>query len=103
LYLNADLTEYLEFKKESVLDGKEFADGSTMVWLKPDAKVTRTRTQKAALQFFAGDIGAGFMRATGFARASTGGVGNEGTGGTLNPTVCCFTIRRFGEGGIFPV
>jgi hypothetical protein len=109
LYLDADLSDYLEFKKESVLDGKEFPDGSTMVWLKPDARITRTRTQKAALQFLAGDIGSGFLRATAFAlaRAAGGGAGagNEGTGtGTLNPTVCCLTVRRLGgDGGISPV
>jgi hypothetical protein len=104
LYLNADLSDYLEFKKESVLDGKEFPDGTTMVWLKSDAKITRTRPQKAALPFLVGDIGSGFLRSTAsaLARAATGGAGNEGTGtGTLNPTVCCFTIRR--DGGIFPV
>src|SRR6185436_9027257 len=84
LYLDTDLSDYLEFKKESVLDGKQLPDGSTMVWLKVDAKITRTRTQRSALQFLTGDITSGFPRATGLgslARASNGGLGNEGTGG----------------------
>jgi hypothetical protein len=102
LYLTIDLSDYFEFKKEAVLDGKEFPDGTTIVWLKPDAKVTQTRTQRAAQQFLAGDLGAGFLRATGFAaRAATGGGVGTGTG-TLNPTVCCMTVRRAGDGGIFP-
>jgi hypothetical protein len=98
LYLDADLSDYLEFRKESVLDGKEYEE-TTTVWLRPDAKVTHTRTLTAAMGFLSGGLAAEFLRPTGFLGRATG-LGRVGTGtGTLNPTVCCFT-RGGGQGGI---
>lgn len=97
LYLDADLTEYLEFRKEDCLNGKERRDGYTMVWLKHDARVTHTRTEKAALRYFGGGPFRRFLSSTGFAAMQQGGGGGLGTGtGTLatGDYCCCMTIRR---------
>jgi hypothetical protein len=88
LYIDMDLSDYLEFRKDDVLDGKELPDGSTVVW------------QKAAEQFLSGDISERFLRATGFpALARAIGVGvATGTGTFVNNQCCCITARR-GQGG----
>jgi len=93
LYINADLTEYLEFRKEDCLNGKERRDGYTIVWLKRDARVTHIRSEKAALQFVGGPARR-FLRPTGFAAMiSNGGLGTGG-GCTSGPQCCMFTIPR---------
>jgi hypothetical protein len=105
LYLNPDLTEYLEFRKEDCLHGEEHRQDRTTVWLKRDARVTFTRTEEAALAFVRGRLRERFLRSTGFAMMARnnggGGLGNqEGTGGCFATNLCCCasnTTRGFQE------
>ena len=95
LYLNSDLTEYLEFRKEDCLHAKQLESGGyTVAWLKPDAKIAHTRTQEAALEFLRGDIRSRFLGSTRFAVTGGGGVGGGGLGFTKGPQCCCLTIKR---------
>ena len=91
LYINGDLTEYLEFRKDDCLNGKERRDGYTIVWLKRDARITHIRSEKAALEFVRGPVRQ-FLRPTGFAAMASGA--GLGTGGmaTSGPQCCCLTI-----------
>ena len=76
---------------------KERRDGLTMVWLKPDARITRARNERAAMRFVAGPLRRGFLRSTGFLAMARGqGGGGVGTGGTFvtDDYCCCFTINR---------
>jgi len=97
LYIDRDLTEYLEFRKEDCLNGKERRDGHTIVWLKRDAKIAHTRTQEAAMLFVRGHI-RGILPSTGFeAMQGGGGGGGGGLGGcTRNEQCCWFTLPRGG-------
>ncbi len=97
LYIDGDLTEYLEFRKEDCLNGKERRDGYTIVWLKQDARVSHTRTEKAAMRFTGGGPVRRFLSSTGFAAMINNGGGGLGTGtGTLvtSDYCCCWTINR---------
>jgi hypothetical protein len=96
LYVNPDLTEFLEFRKDDCLHAKESRD-RTVAWLKPDAKIARTWTDEATLQSIRGDIRNEFLRPTGFAALAraTGGGGQGGLGTCATRENCClFTIVR---------
>jgi hypothetical protein len=82
LYLNADLTYYLEFKKEDTVHAKQFHSNETIVWVKPQTRVQVVRTGSVPVEFLRGDIirqqlggsaVSGFRRAMGVAAADASG------------------------------
>jgi hypothetical protein len=62
LYLNAELTHYLEFDKRATLHAKEVRPGETVVWIQPDTQVRETSTRNIPVEFLRGEIQRGFLR-----------------------------------------
>lgn len=62
LYLNVDLSHYLEFEKSATLHAKQFREGRTVVWLKSGTRVIETKARSAPVDFLEGEISRGFAR-----------------------------------------
>jgi hypothetical protein len=62
LYLNIELTRFIEFRKEDTLHAKQFAPGRTVVWVKQGTKVQESQTRTAPVEFLQGEIRRGFFR-----------------------------------------
>lgn len=82
LYLNADLTQYIEFKKDDTVHAKQLPSNRTMVWVKPQTRIQIFQTDSVPVEFLRGSIlqdqlgGArfsGFRRALGVAAADASG------------------------------
>ena len=62
LYLNVNLNHYIDFKKEDTLDAHEFRPARVVVWLKPGARISETKTSSVPVEFLQGEIRRGFLR-----------------------------------------
>jgi len=62
LYLDIDLTKYLEFRKEDTLHAEQFRPGRTVVWLKRGTKIHEVQTRTGSIEFLQGEIRRGFFR-----------------------------------------
>lgn len=62
LYLNADLTHYVEFAREDAIHAEELKPGQTVVWLNRGARVTETTSRSLPVEFLQGQVRTGFLR-----------------------------------------
>lgn len=62
LYLNEDLSHYIEFDKKDALHAQEVAPGRTLVWLARSARVTEATSRTLPVEFLQGQIRTGFLR-----------------------------------------
>lgn len=62
LYLNGDLTHYVEFAREDAIHAEEIEPGQTMVWLNRGARVTETTSRSLPVEFLQGQVRTGFLR-----------------------------------------
>jgi hypothetical protein len=62
LYLNADLTHFLEFDSGDVVHAEETKPGSTIIWVKRNARVTEFTSRTLPVEFLQGEVRSGFLR-----------------------------------------
>lgn len=62
LYLNLDLTHYLEFSRKDAVHAEEIEPGKTVVWLNSGAQVTETTSRSLPVEFLQGQVRTGFLR-----------------------------------------
>ena len=74
LYLTVDLNHYLEFRKEDTLHAQQFRPARTVVWLKPEARVTEKLTKSTRVEFLRGNLMGEYIRRHG--RSFVGMVGS---------------------------
>ena len=74
LYLTVDLNHYLEFRKEDTLHAQQFRPARTVVWLKPEARVTEKLTKSTKVEFLRGHLMGDYIRRHG--RSFVGMVGS---------------------------
>lgn len=65
LYFNANLTHYLEFRKEDTVHAKQESSGNIMVWLKPESEVKEMLLRSGKLDFLKGTIVNEYLRKEG--------------------------------------
>jgi hypothetical protein len=73
LYLNSDLTHYIEFSKEDTVHAKQVGPNRTMVWVKPQTRVQVYQTASVPVEFLKGDV----------LKDAMGGAGQSGFGRTM--------------------
>src|SRR5262245_29838516 len=82
LYLNGDLTQYLEFKKADTIHAKQVTSSQTVVWVKPQTRVQLFQTGSVQVEFLrvvilqdqlGGSRSTGFRRVMGVAMAEASG------------------------------
>lgn len=62
LYLNAELTHFLEFDAKDAIHAEETKPGRTLVWVRRDSRVTETTSRTLPVEFLQGEVRTGFMR-----------------------------------------
>lgn len=62
LYLDTDLSHYIEFDKKDAVHAEEVAPGRTLVWLVRNARVTESTSRTLPVEFLQGEIRTGFLR-----------------------------------------
>jgi hypothetical protein len=65
LYLSVDLNHHLEFRQSDTVHAAKIREGRTVVWLKPDAKITETRTASGSQDFVEGGLIQQYLRRRG--------------------------------------
>lgn len=56
LYLNRDLTYFLEFAKADTVHAEQVSPSETVIWVRPQTRVQVTRTGSVPVEFLRGDI-----------------------------------------------
>src|SRR6266704_2694377 len=51
LYLTVDLNHFVEFRKDDTIHAQQLRPSRTVVWLKPDARVTETKNESGTVDF----------------------------------------------------
>ncbi|MEU4769142.1 hypothetical protein AB0H12_38450 [Actinosynnema sp. NPDC023794] len=62
LYLNADLTHFVEFSPEDAVHAEEAKPGRTLVWVQRQARITETTSRTLPIEFLQGQVRNGFLR-----------------------------------------
>jgi hypothetical protein len=84
LYLTVDLNHYLEFRKEDTLHAQQFRQGRTVVWLKPEARVTEKLTKSTTVEFLRGNMMGDYIRRHGASFVGMVGSGLKMMAGETN-------------------
>ena len=56
LYLNTDLTHYLEFRKEDTVHAHQISPTRVFVWVRGGAQVQEVRTRSMQVEFLRGEL-----------------------------------------------
>lgn len=61
LYLTVDLNHFIEFRKEDTIHAQQFRPSRTVVWVKPDARITETKNESGTVDFLRGNMLSKFL------------------------------------------
>ncbi|MEU9851750.1 hypothetical protein [Streptomyces sp. NPDC047974] len=62
LYLNAELTHFVECDRADVVHAEETRPGHTIVWVRRDARITESTSRTLPVEFLQGEVRTGFLR-----------------------------------------